>query len=129
MSYIQFYRGKLHRFTVTEADLNYTGSITIDSALLEASGLKPLEKVQVLNVNSGARIETYIIAGTRNSGTICLNGAAARLFQPGDKVIIIGYILLTPLDELTHEAYTVIATDDTNLNYNVEVHNIAATKL
>ncbi|WP_416149742.1 aspartate 1-decarboxylase [Salipaludibacillus sp. HK11] len=83
--------GKLHRATVTEANLNYVGSITIDEDLLEAVGILENEKVQVVNNNNGARLETYTIAGDRGSKTICLNGAAARLVQPGDKVIIIAY--------------------------------------
>ncbi len=82
---------KIHRATVTEANLNYVGSITIDAALLEATGLLPNEKVQIVNNNNGARLETYIIAGEKDSGVICLNGAAARLVSPGDIVIIMGY--------------------------------------
>ncbi|EGO65086.1 aspartate 1-decarboxylase [Acetonema longum DSM 6540] len=83
-------KAKIHAATVTEANLNYMGSITIDQALLAASGILPNEKVQVVNNNNGARLETYVIAGERDSGVICLNGAAARLVQKGDKVIIIG---------------------------------------
>ncbi|EIA21174.1 aspartate 1-decarboxylase [Listeria fleischmannii] len=82
---------KIHRATVTEANLNYVGSITIDEELLEATGLLPNEKVQIVNNNNGERFETYIIAGTKKSGVICLNGAAARLVAPGDIVIIMGY--------------------------------------
>lgn len=81
--------GKLHRATVTEANLNYVGSITIDEDLIDAVGMLPNEKVQIVNNNNGARLETYIIPGKRGSGVICLNGAAARLVQEGDKVIII----------------------------------------
>lgn len=83
--------GKLHRATVTEANLNYVGSITIDEDLLDAVGMLANEKVQIVNNNNGARLETYIIPGKRGSGVICLNGAAARLVQEGDKVIIISY--------------------------------------
>lgn len=83
--------GKLHRATVTEANLNYIGSITIDQDLLDEVDMLENEKVQVVNNNNGERLETYIIAGKRGSRTICLNGAAARLVQPGDKVIIISY--------------------------------------
>lgn len=82
---------KIHRATVTDANLNYEGSITIDSALMEAAGLFPFEKVGVLDVSNGARFETYVIEGAPNSGTICLNGAAARLVQPGDIIIIVAY--------------------------------------
>lgn len=84
-------KSKIHRATVTEANLNYVGSVTIDEEILESVGLLPNEKVQVVNINNGERIETYAIKGERGSGVICLNGAAARLFQPGDLVIIIGY--------------------------------------
>ncbi|GGK24597.1 aspartate 1-decarboxylase [Caldalkalibacillus thermarum] len=87
-------KAKLHRATVTEANLNYVGSITIDEALMEAVDILPNEKVQVVNNNNGARLETYVIPGPRGSGTICLNGAAARLVQPGDTVIIISYALV-----------------------------------
>ena len=84
-------KAKLHRGTVTEANINYTGSITIDSYLLKESGILPLEKVQVVNINNGERFETYVIEGEAHSGVICLNGAAARLVLPGDKVIIMAY--------------------------------------
>src|SRR6478672_12910958 len=83
--------GKIHRATVTEANLNYVGSITIDSDILDAVGMVANEKVQIVNNNNGARFETYIIPGERGAGTVCLNGAAARLVQPGDTVIIISY--------------------------------------
>jgi len=88
-------KSKIHRATVTEANLNYVGSITIDEALMEAADLWENEKVQVVNINNGARLETYVIPGPRGSGVICLNGAAARHAQPGDKVIIISYALMT----------------------------------
>lgn len=84
-------KAKLHKATVTEANLNYTGSITIDSNLLKESGILPMEKVQVVNINNGERFETYVIEGDAHSGVICLNGAAARLVQPNDKVIIMAY--------------------------------------
>jgi len=86
--------GKIHRATVTEANLNYVGSITIDENILDAVGMIPNEKVQIVNNNNGARLETYIIPGERGSGVVCLNGAAARLVQPGDTVIIISYIMV-----------------------------------
>jgi aspartate 1-decarboxylase len=88
-------KAKLHRATVTEANLNYVGSITIDSALLEAVDMLPNERVQIVNNNNGARLETYIIPGPKGSGVICLNGAAARHVQPGDKVIIMSYAMMT----------------------------------
>jgi aspartate 1-decarboxylase len=84
-------KGKIHRATVTDANLNYVGSITVDEDLLRGADILPYEQVQVVNVNTGARFETYAIAGAAGSGTICLNGAAARLAQPGDLVIIISY--------------------------------------
>src|ERR1700681_3444663 len=84
-------KGKIHRATVTQANLHYVGSITIDADLLDAANIYPYEKVQVVNINNGARLETYTIAGARGSGVICLNGAAARLNAPGDLVIIISY--------------------------------------
>lgn len=85
------FKSKIHRATVTDANLNYMGSITIDEALMEAADILPHEQVQVVNNNNGARFETYVIKGPRNSGMICLNGAASRLVQPGDVVIIITY--------------------------------------
>jgi len=87
-------KSKIHRAVVTEANLNYVGSITVDENLMDAADLYPNEKVQIVNNNNGARLETYVIPGPRGSGVICLNGAAARLVQPGDVVIIISYCLL-----------------------------------
>ena len=82
-------KSKLHRATVTGADLNYVGSITIDPDLMDLADLMPNERVQIVNNNNGARLETYVIEGERGSGDMCLNGAAARLVQPGDKIIVI----------------------------------------
>ena len=87
-------KAKIHQATVTEADLSYTGSITIDKTLLEELDILHYERVQVLNINNGARMETYVIEGEPDSGIICLNGAAARWAVPGDKVIIIAYCLV-----------------------------------
>jgi len=87
-------KAKIHSATVTEADLNYTGSITIDKSLLEELDILHYERVQVLNINNGARMETYVIEGEPGSGIICLNGAAARWAVPGDKIIIIAYCLI-----------------------------------
>lgn len=87
-------KGKIHRATVTEANLHYVGSITIDEDILDKVDILPNEKVQVVNNNNGARLETYVILGKRGSGVICLNGAAARLVQPGDRVIIISYAMM-----------------------------------
>lgn len=88
-------KSKIHRATVTDANLNYVGSITIDGDLMEASDLLPYEKVQVVNVTNGQRLETYVIEGERGKGEICLNGAAARLVQPGDLVIIMSYCMVS----------------------------------
>ena len=89
--HIEVMRAKLHRITVTEADLNYIGSITLDLDLIEAAGLVAGEKVQIVNCNNGERIETYVNAGERGTGQVCLNGPAARRCQPGDIVIVIAY--------------------------------------
>jgi aspartate 1-decarboxylase len=89
------FKSKIHRATVTEANLNYVGSITVDKTLLIASDILPGEKVQIVNNFNGARLETYVIEGEANSGVICLNGAAARLVQPGDNIIIIAYCWIT----------------------------------
>lgn len=93
---IEVLKSKIHRVTVTEACLDYIGSITIDQDLMDAANLIPGERVYIVNNNNGARLDTYTIAGTRGSGTICLNGAAARLVQPGDIIIIMSYATMTP---------------------------------
>lgn len=92
--FLTMFKSKIHRATVTEANLNYVGSITIDKTLLDKAGILPGEKVQIVNNNNGERLETYTIEGQKDSGMICLNGAAARLVQPGDKIIIIAYCML-----------------------------------
>lgn len=92
-------KAKIHRAQVTDANLNYVGSVTIDQEILDQVDILPNEKVQIVNNNNGARLETYVIPGERGSGTICLNGAAARLVQKGDTVIIISYALISE-DEL-----------------------------
>ncbi len=91
---LNMFKSKIHRAVVTEANLNYVGSITIDKTLMEASGILPGERVQIVNNNNGARLETYVIEGKKDSGVICLNGAASRLVQVGDTVIIIAYALM-----------------------------------
>ena len=88
---IEILKSKIHRATVTEANINYVGSITIDEDLIEAANLLEFEKVHVLNINNGERIETYVIRGERGSGVICMNGAAARKFLPADIVIVVSY--------------------------------------
>ncbi|SFS94968.1 aspartate 1-decarboxylase [Marininema halotolerans] len=95
-------KAKLHRATVTEANLNYVGSVTIDEDILDRVDILPNEKVQIVNNNNGARLETYVIPGPRGSGVLCLNGAAARLVQPGDTVIVIAYGMM---DEETARTY------------------------
>ncbi|SPF36342.1 aspartate 1-decarboxylase [Candidatus Desulfosporosinus infrequens] len=106
-------KSKIHKATVTEANLQYVGSVTIDTSLLETADILPNEKVQIVNNNNGARFETYVIPGEKNSGTICLNGSAARQVQVGDQVIIISYALLT--DEAAHQYNPkVIFVDDQN---------------
>ncbi|MCF8012044.1 MAG: aspartate 1-decarboxylase [Clostridiales bacterium] len=92
--YITVLKSKIHRAVVTGANLNYVGSITIDEDLLEKADILPNEKVHIVNINNGARLETYTIKGRRNSGTVCLNGAAARLVQPGDTIIVISYVIM-----------------------------------
>ena len=89
-------KGKIHRAVVTQAELDYVGSITIDEQLMETAGIQEYERVQVVDVENGQRLETYVIAGERDSGVVCLNGAAARLVQPGDRVIIMSYALMMP---------------------------------
>ena len=105
--------GKIHRATVTEANLNYVGSITIDEDILDAVGMTANEKVQIVNNNNGARLETYIIPGERGSGVICLNGAAARLVQLGDIVIIISYVLV-PEEKVKVHTPKVAIMDENN---------------
>lgn len=116
---------KLHRATVTEANLNYVGSITIDEDLLDAANLYPNEKVHIVNNNNGARFETYIIAGERGSGVICVNGAAARLVQKGDIVIIISYVYVSE-EEAQHHQPTVLLMNEQNKIDQVfeEVHGV-----
>ncbi|ADG81104.1 aspartate 1-decarboxylase [Thermincola ferriacetica] len=113
-------KSKLHRATVTEANLNYIGSITIDKDLMENADILPNEKVQVVNNNNGARFETYVIEGPRKSGVICLNGAAARLVQPGDKVIIISYALLEDKEARSYRPKIIFLDDNNRVN---EIHN------
>ena len=106
-------KSKIHRGVLTGADLNYEGSLTVDQDLMDAADMREFEQVQVVNVNNGARLETYLIAGTRGSGTIQLNGAAARLGMPGDKVIVISY---AEYEEAELEAFEprLVFVDDQN---------------
>ncbi|MCM1319198.1 MAG: aspartate 1-decarboxylase [Muribaculaceae bacterium] len=93
---LEIMKSKIHRVTVTQANLNYIGSITIDQDLMDAAGIYEGERVYIVDNNNGERLDTYAIAGERGSGTICLNGAAARKVQPGDIVIIMAYAMMTP---------------------------------
>lgn len=106
-------KGKIHCATVTEANLHYMGSITIDEALMEAAGILPNERVQVVDNNNGERLETYVIPGPRGEGPICLNGAAARCVQPGDIVIIMAYALFSAEEAIAHRP-TVVMVDAKN---------------
>ena len=110
--------GKIHRATVTEADLNYVGSITVDQDLLDAAGICVNEKVAIVNNNNGERLETYTIPGERGSGVVCLNGAAARLVQKGDIVIIMSYVMLSEPEISAHEP-KVVLVDENNKIRNV----------
>ena len=118
------FKSKIHRATVTEANLNYVGSITVDKTLLTASNILPGEKVQIVNNFNGARLETYVIEGESDSGVICLNGAAARLVQPGDNIIIIAYCWVTS-EEAKQFKPNIVFVDSKNKiteTSNVEIH-------
>jgi aspartate 1-decarboxylase len=106
-------KSKIHRATVTDANLNYVGSITIDRDLMGAAELLEHEQVQVVDIDNGARFETYVISGEAGSGTICLNGAAARLVQRGDKVIVISYGIYDEAEAAEHQP-VVVLVDDSN---------------
>ncbi len=112
--FLHVLKSKIHRVTVTEANLNYIGSITIDQDLLDAANILPNEKVAIVNNNNGARLETYVIAGERGSGVVCLNGAAARLVQPGDIVIIIAYAMMDAEEAKTFKPTVVFPDTATN---------------
>lgn len=111
---IEMMKSKIHRVTVTEANLNYVGSITIDSELLKAADILPGQRVWIVNNNNGERFDTYVIEGKPGSGVICLNGAAARKAQPGDIIIIISYALVTP--EEAREISPIVVFPDTETN-------------
>jgi aspartate 1-decarboxylase len=113
--FIEVFKSKIHRVRVTQADLNYIGSITIDEELLEAANILEGEKVQIVNNNNGERFETYTIRGERGSGVICLNGAAARRVQVGDIVIIISYALMTPEEAKSFRPVAVFPDENNRL--------------
>ena len=110
---ITMLKAKIHRATVTQAELDYVGSITVDMDLLEQAGILEYEKVQIVDVNNGSRFETYTIAGERGSGVMCLNGAAARMVQTGDKIILMAYTQVTP-EEASELRPTVLFVDEKN---------------
>lgn len=111
---ITLLKSKIHRAKVTQADLNYVGSITIDSVLLREAGILEYEKVEIADITNGNRLETYAIAGEANSGIICLNGAAAKLVNPGDKIIIMAYACMTQEEAENHRP-TVLFVDENNV--------------
>lgn len=124
-------KSKIHRATVTGCNIHYVGSITIDEELMEAADIYPHEKVQVVDVDNGARLETYVIAGTRGSGIVALNGAAARLVQPGDRIIVITYALMQEQEARAHQP-RVVLVDEHNRVARVtagEVHGSLAPPL
>lgn len=110
---ITMLKAKIHRATVTQAELDYVGSITVDMDLLEQAGILEYEKVQIVDINNGSRFETYTIAGERGSGVMCLNGAAARMVQTGDKIILMAYAQVTP-EEASELRPTVLFVDEKN---------------
>ena len=110
---ITMLKAKIHRATVTQAELDYVGSITVDMDLLEQAGILEYEKVQIVDVNNGSRFETYTIAGELGSGVMCLNGAAARMVQTGDKIILMAYAQVTP-EEASELRPTVLFVDEKN---------------
>ncbi|MGM9936687.1 MAG: aspartate 1-decarboxylase [Candidatus Ornithomonoglobus sp.] len=125
---INMLKGKIHRATVVQAEVDYVGSITVDTALLEAAGILEYEKVAVVDVTNGARLETYTIAGERNSGMICLNGAAAKLINAGDTVIIMAYAQMTPEEAKEYRPKVVFVDKDNKIKsvINYEKHGVIA---
>lgn len=121
---INMFKSKIHRAKVTQADLNYVGSITIDKTLIDAAGILPGEKVQIVNNHNGARLETYVIEGPAHSGVICLNGAAARLVQPGDNIIIIAYCWLSQDEAKTMKPKIVFVDENNRIvdKTDIEIH-------
>ena len=113
---LELLKGKIHRATVIQAELDYVGSITVDEALLEAAGILEYEKVQIVDVNNVSRFETYTISGQRGSGMICLNGAAARQVQVGDHVIIMCYASMTPEEAKTHRPKVVFVDEENKIH-------------
>lgn len=123
---LELLKGKIHRATVIQAELDYVGSITVDEALLEAAGILEYEKVQIVDVNNGSRFETYTISGQRGSGMICLNGAAARCVSTGDKIIIMAYGQYTADEAKEHKPAVVFVDEENKVNRvtNYERHGL-----
>lgn len=113
---ITMLKSKIHRATVTQSELDYIGSITVDESLMKASGLREYEKVEIADVNNGSRFSTYVIAGEANSGIICLNGAAARNVATGDKIIIMSYASMTDAEEDANPPKVVFVNDDNSIS-------------
>lgn len=113
---LEVFKSKIHRAKVTQAELHYVGSITLDEALMEAADLIENEKVQIVNVNNGERFETYVIKGERNSGTVCLNGPAARKVQVGDIIIIVSYAIMDKEEAKNHQPIVIFPDQNNSLN-------------
>ncbi len=113
---IEVFKSKIHRAKVTQAELHYVGSITLDEALMESSNIIENEKVQIVNVNNGERFETYVIKGERHSGTVCLNGPAARKVQVGDIIIIVSYALMDFKEAKSHKPRVIFPDENNSLN-------------
>ena len=124
--HITLLKAKIHRAVVTQADLNYVGSVTIDTRLLEESGIMEYEKVQIVDINNGNRFETYTIAGEEGSGIICLNGAAAKCVNVGDKVIIMAYADMTPEEAKQHKPTVLFVNEENEIvrKANYEKHGL-----
>lgn len=123
---INMLKSKIHRATVVQAELDYVGSITIDEELMTAASINEYEQVQIVDVNNGSRFETYVIAGKKGSGMICLNGAAARMVSTGDKIIIMCYAQITPEEMKEHKPKVVFVNDDNTVSRitNYEKHGL-----
>lgn len=124
--YINVLKSKIHRATVVQAELNYVGSITIDETLMETAGILEYEKVQIVDIDNGSRFETYVIAGEKDSGMICLNGAAARMVQTGDKIIIMCYAQMTPEEHKENKPKVVFVDEKNHISRisNYEKHGL-----
>ncbi len=128
---ITMLKGKIHRAVVTQSELNYIGSITVDVKLLEAAGIYEYEKVQIVDIENGNRFETYTIAGEANSGMICLNGAAARCVQKGDHIIIMSYCQLEKEEADTHKPVVVFVDEENQIvrTANYEKHGVLSQQM